>query len=361
MVNQDAKAQECEDCFRIFAISDLHVDYAANMAWVQNISDSDYQNDVLLIAGDISSNISQVRQVLKCLASKFRFVSFVPGNHDCWIFPNSPYSDSFDKIEHIHEICAQFGVMTTPFSVGDVFIVPLYSWYDDSLASVDDCLTRAQRDQMNESWMDFQLCKWPLGSNPSHHFHAFNEKSRLTPPAGSKVISFSHFLPRRDLMGPQRVLRAAFLPWVVGSTRLEEQVRRLGSHIHIVGHTHRPFDRTIDGVRYIQQPLGYPRERYLCKHELQLVHARAEPSPARSSPRVIPVLPPSASAVPSAAKLPVPLPSCLACSLPVTSTQERSPKATHPTLGARDTLLGTSLPPRLDALGLFAAPWAAGD
>ena len=32
-------------------------------------------------------------------------------------------------------------------------------------------------------------------------------------------------------------------------------------HTHVFGHTHFSIDRRIDGVRYVQQPLGNPSER----------------------------------------------------------------------------------------------------
>jgi hypothetical protein len=47
---------------------------------------------------------------------------------------------------------------------------------------------------------------------------------------------------------------------VVGSDFLEAQVRRLRPHVHLFGHTHIPVDLTLDGIRYIQWPLGYSRE-----------------------------------------------------------------------------------------------------
>jgi hypothetical protein len=36
---------------------------------------------------------------------------------------------------------------------------------------------------------------------------------------------------------------------------LERQLRRLGSDVHVFGHTHINWDKTLNGVRYVQHPL----------------------------------------------------------------------------------------------------------
>jgi hypothetical protein len=38
------------------------------------------------------------------------------------------------------------------------------------------------------------------------------------------------------------------------------QVRRLNPALHLYGHTHIPLDLSVDGIRYVQWPLGYSRE-----------------------------------------------------------------------------------------------------
>ena len=84
------------------------------------------------------------------------------------------------------------------------------------------------------------------------------------------VISFSHFLPRRDLIFSTLAERAALprpprdehprfnFSRVAGSAGIEAQIRRLGSTIHVYGHQHRNRDRAVDGVRYVSHCLGYP-------------------------------------------------------------------------------------------------------
>ena len=50
---------------------------------------------------------------------------------------------------------------------------------------------------------------------------------------------------------------------VAGSKELESQIRALKSNMHVFGHSHRPKDFQLHGVRYVHNPLGNPRERLL--------------------------------------------------------------------------------------------------
>ena len=97
------------------------------------------------------------------------------------------------------------------------------------------------------------------GSSSSGSSGSLDHDSPLVHP-GDSVISFSHFLPRQELCPEKRFLLEPLLTKVVGSDFLERQVRRLRPHVHLFGHTHIPIDLTLDGIRYIQWPLGYSRE-----------------------------------------------------------------------------------------------------
>ena len=79
------------------------------------------------------------------------------------------------------------------------------------------------------------------------------------------VISFSHYLPRQDLCPEKRFLLEPMLTRVIGSIPLEKQIRRLRPHLHVFGHTHIPIDLEVDGIRYVQWPLGYTRESEQCE------------------------------------------------------------------------------------------------
>ena len=42
---------------RVYAVSDIHVDYPQNLTWVLGIDRHEYQADVLLLAGDVSEDL----------------------------------------------------------------------------------------------------------------------------------------------------------------------------------------------------------------------------------------------------------------------------------------------------------------
>ena len=44
---------------RVFALSDIHVDYLENLNWILQLSADEYQQDILVLAGDVSHRSMQ--------------------------------------------------------------------------------------------------------------------------------------------------------------------------------------------------------------------------------------------------------------------------------------------------------------
>jgi predicted phosphodiesterase len=245
---------------RIFALSDVHVDFEANAMWVADLSKSDYRNDVLILAGDISDSPEQFEWGLGALAERFKKVVFVPGNHDLWVRGN-PAKDSFEKFAEISEIAKACGVSMDPYHDGALTIVPLLGWYDYSFGQPGD--------KLKSIWMDYQACRWPPGydvKDVSAHFCAHNEPHLSL--RNAHTITFSHFLPRIDLM-PRFIPFAKRLIYpVLGTIELERQLRSLKPMIHVYGHSHVNRRVEIDGICYINNAFGYPSETRIAAKRL---------------------------------------------------------------------------------------------
>ena len=246
---------------RLFALSDLHVDYEANFKWVRNLSRIDYRDDVLMVAGDVTHHQSQLAACLDTLVARCRNVLFVPGNHDLWVWGEEREQTSLHKFARVVATVEASGAVMRPSWYGQTLIVPLLGWYDYSFG--------APSEELRQMWMDYRACRWPEEfevEDVAAHFAGLNRE--LAPAAASRVITFSHFLPRVDLVPAFVPARHRVLDPVLGSTRLERQLRQLGSTLHVYGHSHINRRVRLDGVTYVNNAFGYPSESGMTAREL---------------------------------------------------------------------------------------------
>ena len=259
---------------RVFATSDLHTDIKENWRLIQHLSDVSYQEDTLIVAGDIADRLDIIKNTLSLLSNKFQHVFYIPGNHELWVRHDD--CDSVEKLHRVLELCDELGVQTRPASVYGLWIVPLFSWYDSSFATSD-----AEMDSELMGWADFYFCKWPEEIQSVSEFFLKLNESRLE--HRGPAISFSHFLPRRDLLPAREYLKFKGLPYVAGCLSLEDQIRTLKSTIHVFGHSHIGCDLVVDGVRYVQNSLRYPRERTSSGFPVKMIW-RSHPTATASLP-----------------------------------------------------------------------------
>jgi len=236
---------------RVLAISDLHTDFRENWQLVEQIPESLYSGDVLIVAGDIADNTEIIKRTLSFLRSRFKMVLYTPGNHELWV-RNEKY-DSIEKLFRILTLCHNLDIQTTPTKVNNIWIIPLFSWYDLEFDS-------GPTDNELDGWADFHYCKWPQGIRQIYEYLIDLNLPNIKSYDGT-VISFSHFLPRIELLPPKEKLKFKGLAKVVGCKLIESQIRELKSVIHIFGHSHINRDCEIEGVRYVQNALSYPKER----------------------------------------------------------------------------------------------------
>lgn len=247
---------------RLFAVSDLHVDYEPNVAWIDGLSRADYQNDVLIVAGDMSHRQELLVDSLAKLKDRFAHVLFVPGNHDIWVSRQDP-EHSLTRHDRLLQAVATADVLTRPLLLPELRIIPLLSWYDFSFGQPVRKLQLA--------WMDFHRCRWPEGWRQAEITASFLARNPQPAALGSAdnlgpLVTFSHFMPRADLLPAVAVKHFGWLLPVLGGWAIDQALRGYrGSadhytHHHVYGHSHVNVDRIIDGVRYLNNARGYPNE-----------------------------------------------------------------------------------------------------
>ncbi|KAL6768574.1 hypothetical protein ACKKBF_B11275 [Auxenochlorella protothecoides x Auxenochlorella symbiontica] len=263
---------------RIWAVSDVHTDYKDNMAWAEQLCSSrETREDTLIVAGDVSDDLPTFRRTMELLTRAYAHVFFVPGNHDLWCRKaERDIRDSLGKLALLEGACAELGVHTQPACVGGVWVVPLLSWYHASWDREPDLPGATPIEKI---MMDFHACTWssvpgltPADDSIARHMDSLNDPgtarvlaaldaaeavSGVRPP----LITFSHFLPDQRLLPEKRMLHHPNLAKAVGSDPLAARIARLRPAAHVFGHTHFSWDAELDGVRYVQWPLGYPAEQ----------------------------------------------------------------------------------------------------
>lgn len=278
---------------RVFAFSDLHVDAPENMAHILSLSNYDFVNDTIIIAGDASDSLARLEQLFTGLLKKFSTVCFVPGNHELWIRHNN-FNHSIEKFYAVIELCKRLNIKVSPHRVGgqsNVWLVPLFSWYRLPEEGGNTLyIEKKMEDASKVAWADDYFCNWNISLNlvsPADYFLHINTPS-LSKSYDAPIISFSHFLPRRELIFDHDWISNKYadgktaiephpmdpLPYfnfsrVAGDQGIEHQIRQLKSIIHVYGHQHRNRDKTIEGVRYISHCLGSRSERpYLSAEDM---------------------------------------------------------------------------------------------
>jgi len=263
---------------RLLALSDLHLASAVNRAALADLPA--YPEDWLIVAGDVAEKLSVIEEALAFLASRFAKIVFVPGNHDLWATAQGdpPEPRGRDRYERLVEIARAVGAVTPedPFPVwpgplpdglsagiAELRLVPLFLLYDYSFRPAEVPLEGVIE------WAEetHNVCSDELFLSPEPFETRIDwcrdrlsrTAARLTAelPAQAGTVLINHWPLRRDLIRIPRVPR--FTPWC-GTTATEDWHRRFRAHAVVTGHLHTRRTDIVDGTRFEEVSLGYPRQ-----------------------------------------------------------------------------------------------------
>lgn len=254
----------------LYAVSDLHVGYPENREFTGRLAPHT-PGDWLIVAGDVAELSADIEWVLGTLSERFARVIWAPGNHELWTPPRDPVRlRGQARYEHLVGMCRRLGVLTPedPFPVwrgagGPATIVPLFLLYDYSFRM--DGLATAQA-ALAGAYQSGVVCTDESLLHPDPHpslaawCHARIEETRrrlagLDP--GLPTVLVNHYPLVRD---PTRVLRYPQFALWCGTDRTAGWHLEYRATTMVYGHLHIPRTMWIDGVRFEEVSVGYPRE-----------------------------------------------------------------------------------------------------
>jgi predicted phosphodiesterase len=255
---------------RLLAISDLHIGYPENRAYVDALQPDD-PDDWLIVAGDVGERFADVGFVLATLANRFAKVIWAPGNHELWTMPSDPVQlRGVARYEALIKVCRRFGVLTPedafpvwPGPDDPVAVAALFTLYDYSfLPGAREGRQRSAAIAASRKVGFVPVDEGRLHSDPypsvtewCHDRIAASERRLAALTGPTVLVSHWPLVP-----GPLTALRhQEFAPWC-GTTLTADWHTRHDVVAAVYGHLHIPRTSYYDGVRFEEVSVGYPRE-----------------------------------------------------------------------------------------------------
>ena len=251
---------------RLLALSDLHVGYAINREALLGLAAC--PDDWLILGGDLGETGEHLRFVFDTLRPRFRRLVWVPGNHELWTSrEDGRLLGGLEKYEHLVALCRSYDVLTPedPYPEwtgegGPHLLVPMFLLYDYSMRP-DDVPHAQARQWAAETGViaadEFRIEPTPHASVPDWcAARLTSTRARLASAPDLPTILINHWPLREDLIHLPRIPR--YTPWC-GTRATHDWHTRYRASVVVTGHLHTRRTDWIDGVRFEEVSLGYPR------------------------------------------------------------------------------------------------------
>lgn len=252
---------------KLWALSDLHVGHRRNRELLADLSPR--PDDWLIVGGDVGETGDHMQWAFDLLQPRFARLLWVPGNHELWTTEERGVRlGGADKLAALCELCRERGVVSVddpwpvwPGDGGPHTLALLALLYDYTFApagmdraaaiawAADDGVLAADEARLDPrpfadivAWSAERVCA---------------AAARLELERAHPTILVNHWPLRDDLIFIPRVPR--YRPWC-GTRATHDWHRRYGARVVVSGHLHTRRTDWIDGVRFEEASLGYPRE-----------------------------------------------------------------------------------------------------
>ena len=241
--------------FAFDLISDLHVEDNPELDWQDQAT-----SRFCLIAGDVSKDVTKVRTTLKKIGDHYESVFYIDGNNEHYNSMDNLMS-SYPKL---HKLLARSGpnslfLRDKVVIINDVAILAANGWYSfDYLAHI----SVEESKQSLCQYMDIPgaAADWMKVLGESDVEYLTRSVSKLQKYIDvKKIIIMTHTPPLARFVEHDPDLADSWrlnttLNIQLSSVLAKDTEKKI--KVWCFGHYHWPVDETVDGVRYVCNPLG---------------------------------------------------------------------------------------------------------
>jgi 3',5'-cyclic AMP phosphodiesterase CpdA len=254
----------------LWAISDLHLGFRANRDALADLPP--HGPDWVILGGDVGETEEHLDFAIDAFTRRFARVIWVPGNHELWTMPARAGREDARgeaKYDRLVALCRRRGVLTPedPYPVwngpgGPLVVAPLFLLYDYSFrpdeVPAEGAVAWAEEKGIVAT--DEQMLHpdpYPSKAAWCAARVAYTERRLEALGAGTRLVIVNHFPLHEDLL-KLRLLRR-FSIWC-GTRATRSFHTRFPVEAVVYGHMHRRATDVLDGVRFEEVSLGYPRD-----------------------------------------------------------------------------------------------------
>lgn len=247
--------------------SDLHLEHFKFLNAKDIISkmlpegEVEYSNQILILAGDISSRVEQLLDFLDECAKTFYQVIAIPGNHESYGHDINLWRKQMvkDLPKHKNLFYAENDAKCVVID-NTRFIFGIL-WADGGSKPLDEIL-------VSRALNDFRIIRNGDGPFSVADMKLIHENQKtfirntLSEPFSGKTVVISHHLPSYTLVSERFAATDLSKPDINGgfASKCDDIIQEFNPNLWIHGHTHDTIDRMIGSTRIICNPRGYPNE-----------------------------------------------------------------------------------------------------
>lgn len=255
---------------RLWAISDLHLANKVNRDALADLPS--FGRDWIILGGDVGETEEHLEIALSAFSRRFARVIWVPGNHELWTTRGKrgePDLSGQAKYQRLVDLCHRYGALTPedPYprwlgEGGPKVIAPVFVLYDYSFRPDDVPQDRAVAWAEETGVLctdEHLLSPAPFASIPDWCAARveYTEARLAEIDPGTPIVLVNHYPLDERLL--DLVLLPRFSIWC-GTRRTADWPRRFHIETVIYGHMHKRKTAFLDGARFEEVSLGYPRD-----------------------------------------------------------------------------------------------------